>query len=87
MLLIDETVARIRETLPLLASQQITIATREVVATGERRRNCGCPSTYHYVVGAPLTIQVSNKEYIWSSEELARMIEIVQRPATNGSGD
>jgi vancomycin resistance protein YoaR len=87
MLLIDETVARIRETLPLLASQQITIATRELLPRVSDAAIAAAQARITTLVGAPLTIQVSNKEYIWSSEELARMIEIVQRPATNGSGD
>ncbi|MFM7678729.1 MAG: VanW family protein, partial [Roseiflexaceae bacterium] len=87
MLLIDETVARIRETLPLLASQQITIATRELLPRVDDAAIAAAQGRITALVGAPLTIQVSTKEYVWSSEELARMIEIVQRPATNGSGD
>jgi vancomycin resistance protein YoaR len=87
MLLIDETVARIRETLPLLASQQITIATRELLPRVDDAAIAAAQARITILVGAPLTIQVSNKEYVWSSEELARMIEIVQRPASNGTGD
>lgn len=87
MLLIDETVARIRETLPLLASQQITIATRELLPRVNETAIVAAQARVDALVGAPVTIQVSNKEYVWSSEELARMLEIVQRPATTGTGD
>jgi vancomycin resistance protein YoaR len=85
MLLVDETVARIRETLSLLVSQQqVTVATREL---SPRVTNAAIQAARARVVdliSQPVTIKVNNKEFVWSSDDLARMIEIAQQSDKNG---
>lgn len=86
MLLVDETVARIRETLPLLSSQQITLATRALSPRVSDAALSAAQARVNQLVGQPVVIQVSGKEYTWNSDELARMIEIVQTQDAPGDG-
>jgi vancomycin resistance protein YoaR len=85
MLLVDETVARIRETLSLLVSQQqVTVATRELAPRVTNAAVQAARARVVDLISQPVTIKVNNKEFVWSSDELARMIEIVQQPDKNG---
>lgn len=87
MLLVDETVARIRETLPLLTSQQVTIATRELLPRVSEAAITAAQNRVNMLVGQPVVIQVSDQEYTWNSDELAHMVEFVQRPSATAQGD
>lgn len=85
MLLVDETVARIRETLSLLVSQQqITLATRELLPRVSDAAVQAARARVVELISQPVTVTVSDKEFVWDSGELARMIEIVQQPDKNG---
>ncbi len=85
MLLVDETVARIRETLSLLVSQQqVTVATRELSPRVSNAAIQAARARVVDLISQPVTIKVNNKEFVWSSDELARMIEIVQQSDKNG---
>ena len=85
MLLVDETVARIRETLSLLVSQQqVTVATRELSPRVSNAAIQAARARVVDLISQPVTIKVNNKEFVWSSEDLARMIEIVQQSDKNG---
>ncbi len=84
MLLVDETVARIRETLSLLVSQQqVTVATRELSPRVSNAAIQAARARVVDLISQPVTIKVNNKEFVWSSDELARMIEIVQQSDKN----
>ena len=85
MLLVDETVARIRETLALLVSkQQVTVATRELSPRVTNAAIQAARARVVELISQPVTIKVNNKEFVWSSDDLARMIEIVQKSDKNG---
>jgi vancomycin resistance protein YoaR len=85
MLLVDETVARIRETLSLLVSQQqVTVATRELAPRVTNAAIQAARARVVELISQPVTIKVNNKEFVWSSDDLARMIEIVQQSDKNG---
>ena len=85
MLLVDETVARMRETLSLLVSQQqVTVATRELAPRVTNAAVQAARARVVDLISQPVTIKVNNKEFVWSSEDLARMIEIVQQSDKNG---
>lgn len=86
MLLVDETVARIRETLPLLSSQQVTLATRALVPRVSTAAIAAAHARVDTLVGQPVVIRVSDNEYTWNSDELARMVEIVQAQDATGDG-
>ncbi len=87
MLLVDETVARIRETLPLMSSQQVTVATRELLPRVSDAAILAARYRVDALIGQPFSIKVNGKEYIWESADMARMLEIVQRPIPTGGGD
>jgi vancomycin resistance protein YoaR len=85
MLLVDETVARMRETLSLLVSQQqVTVATRELAPRVTNAAVQAARARVVDLISQPVTIKVNNEEFVWSSDDLARMIEIVQQSDTNG---
>jgi len=85
MLLVDETVARIRETLSLLVSQQqVTVATRELAPRVTNAAVQAARARVVDLISQPVTIKVNNEEFVWSSDDLARMIEIVQQSDKNG---
>lgn len=86
MLLVDETVARIRETLSLLVSQQqVTLATRELLPRVSNAAIQTARARVVDLISQPVTIKVNTKEFVWNSDELARMIEIAQHSDPNGS--
>ncbi len=85
MLLVDETVARMRETLSLLVSQQqVTVATRELAPRVTNAAVQAARARVVDLISQPVTIKVNNEEFVWSSDDLARMIEIVQQSDKNG---
>lgn len=86
MLLVDETVARIRETLPLLSSQQVIVATRALSPRVNDAAITAARARVYELVGQPMVVRVSDKEFTWSSDELARMVEIVQTQDETGDG-
>ena len=87
MMLVDETVARIRETLPLMSSQQVTVATRELLPRVSDAAILAARYRVDTLIGQPFSIKVNGKEFIWESADMARMLEIVQRPIPTGGGD
>lgn len=88
VLLVDETVARIREVLPLMAKQQpVTLATRELPMNITQAAKDEAQQRLTTLVGQPFVVKVGEFEYTWTSEELARMVEYVQADANgNPSG-
>lgn len=86
MVLVDETVARIREVLPLLVKQQqVTVATRELLPRVDSAAVETARQRFAYLVEQPLTVVVGEKEYVWESADLARMVEYVQVAEDDGS--
>ncbi len=86
MVLVDETVARIREVLPLLAKQQqVVVATRELLPRVNAEAVEEARKRFYDLVGQPLTVRVGEDEFVWSSADLARMIEHVQVAEADGS--
>lgn len=84
MLLVDETVARIREVLSLLVSQQqITLATRELLPRVNDSAIQAARARVVDLISQPVTIKVNDEEFVWNSDDLARMIEIVQQTNKN----
>ncbi len=82
IMLVDETVARIREVLPLMAKQQpVTVATRELPMNITQAAKDAAQQRLNALVGQPLVVHVGTHEYTWTSEELARMVEYVQADA------
>ena len=88
ILLIDETVARIREVLPLMAKQQpVALATRELPMNITQAAKDNAQKRLKTLVGQPFVVTVGENEYTWTSEELARMVEYVQAdPQGNPNG-
>ena len=85
MVLIDETVARIREVLPLMAKQQpVTVATRELPMNITQAAKDAAQQRMTALVGQPLVVRVGDAEYTWTSDELSRMVEYVQTDAQGG---
>ncbi len=85
MVLIDETVARIREVLPLMAKQQpVTVATRELPMNITQAAKDAAQQRMTALVGQPLVVRVGDAEYTWTSDELSRMVEYVQTNAQGG---
>jgi vancomycin resistance protein YoaR len=85
MILIDETVARIREVLPLMAKQQpVTVATRELPMNITQAAKDAAQQRMTALVGQPLVVRVGDTEYTWTSDELSRMVEYVQTDSQGG---
>ena len=85
MILIDETVARIREVLPLMAKQQpVTVATRELPMNITQAAKDAAQQRMTALVGQPLVVRVGDTEYTWTSDELSRMVEYVQTDTQGG---
>ncbi|MBM4412289.1 MAG: vanomycin resistance protein VanB [Chloroflexi bacterium] len=87
MLLVDETVARIREALPtLVAKQPVTVATKSLVPRITDQAIKDAQARFYQLIGQPVVLKVGTKEYMWGSEELARMIDVAQ-VTTEGATD
>ncbi len=85
LILIDETVARIREVLPLMAKQQpVTVATRELPMNITQAAKDAAQQRMTALVGQPLVVRVGDTEYTWTSDELSRMVEYVQTDSQGG---
>ena len=85
MVLIDETVARIREVLPLMAKQQpVTVATRELPMSITQAAKDAAQQRMTALVGQPLVVRVGTAEYTWTTDELSRMVEYVQTDSQGG---
>lgn len=85
MLLVDETVARIREVLPLLvAKQPVTIATKSMSMRITDQAIKNAQTRFYQLIGQPVVIQIGSKEYMLGSDVLARMVDIAQVTTTDG---
>lgn len=79
MLLVDQTVARIREVLPLMNTQQpITLETRELPMNITQAAKDAAQQRLQQLIGEPFVVNVGENVYTWTPEELARMVEYVQ---------
>jgi vancomycin resistance protein YoaR len=79
MLLVDETVARIREVMPLMATQQpVTLETRELPMNITQEAKNAAQQRLQQLIGQPFVVNVGEHVYTWTPEELARMVEYVQ---------
>lgn len=79
MLLVDETVMRIREVLPTLTTRQpVTVATKSISPRISDQAVKDAQARFYQLIGQPVLLKVGTKEYVWGSEELARMVDVAQ---------
>ncbi|MFM2031709.1 MAG: hypothetical protein RLZZ297_474, partial [Chloroflexota bacterium] len=72
MLLVDQTVARIREVLPLMNTQQpITLETRELPMNITQAAKDAAQQRLQQLIGEPFVVNVGENVYTWTPEELA----------------
>jgi vancomycin resistance protein YoaR len=85
MLLVDETVARIREVLPqLVAKQPVTVATKSMKMRVTDQSIKEAQARFYQLIGQPVVIKVGAREYMLGSDVLARMVEIAQITTPDG---
>lgn len=85
MVLVDETVTRIREVLPaLVPNQPVTVATKSLAPRISDQAVKDAQARFYQLIGQPLVLSVGNKEYTWDSDALARMVEVAQVTAEGG---
>ena len=70
-----------------MSSQQVTVATRELLPRVSDAAILAARYRLDTLIGQPFAIRVNGQEFIWESADMARMIEIVQRPIPTGGGD
>lgn len=86
MVLVDETVARIREVLPsLIANQPVTVATKSLAPRVSDQAIKDAQARFYQLIGQPVVLKVGNNEYMWGSDELARMVEVAQVTTESGA--
>jgi len=79
MVLVDETVARIREALPsLVPNQPVTVATKALASRISDQAIKEAQARFYQLIGQPVVLKVGKKEYMWGSDELARMVDVAQ---------
>jgi len=85
MILVDETVARIREVLPaLVPNQPVTVATKALAPRISDQAIKDAQARFYQLIGQPLVLKVGAKEYMWDSDTLARMVDVAQVTTEGG---
>ncbi|MFZ9857390.1 MAG: VanW family protein [Roseiflexaceae bacterium] len=85
MMLVDETVARIREVLPtLVPNQPVTVATKSLAPRISDQAIKDAQARFYQLIGQPVVLKVGDKEYVWDSDVLARMIDVAHVTTENG---
>lgn len=86
MVLVDETVARIREVLPsLVPNQPVTVATKSLPMRITDQAIKDAQARFYELIGQPVVLNVGDKEYVWDSDTLARMVDVAQVTTESGT--
>jgi vancomycin resistance protein YoaR len=83
--LVDQTVAEMTAGLARFKSQTVALKTREIAPRLDGTAVAGARARIEAMLQAPLTLEVEKKQYVWTPEEIALMLDIGRVPQNSAS--
>jgi len=83
--LVDQTVGELTATLATFTSQTVALKTRKIAPRLDDAAVADARARIEAMLQGPLTLEVENKQYVWTPEEIALMLDIGRVPRNSAS--
>src|SRR6266545_167126 len=83
--LVDQTVGELTATLATFTSQTVALKTRKIAPRLDDAAVADARARIEAMLQGPLTLEVENKQYVWTPEEIALMLDIGRVPQNSAS--
>lgn len=84
--LINETMQETIAALQTLSPQMIVLRTREIPPSVDNAAVATAEQAIAALLQGPLTLRANDREWVWSEEDLAKMVEVTRTPRADGAG-